>query len=65
MNLFFLSWRTTVLGILTALAALFGSLVSELDGNTETVADWSQTFALVAAAIGLLFAKDSNASSTK
>lgn len=44
------SWKTTALGIVTALAILSGEAKAALDDDTKTVPNWE----LVAAALGAL-----------
>jgi hypothetical protein len=53
------NWKTTaaaLLGLLS-LAAMQGQAM--LDGNPETVANWSLVIPAAMACIGLIFAKDS------
>ena len=51
------SWKTTVSGILTAVVAVSSAVIATLNGGSP---DWTATIAAITAAIGLLFAKDSN-----
>ena len=55
------SWKTTWCGILAALAAGITLVaIPILDNDPATVADWGTFMATLAAAIGLLFARDNN-----
>jgi hypothetical protein len=51
------SYKTTILGICTALVAVIGAVVGLLNG---TPVDWTAVIAAVMAGIGLLKAKDSD-----
>tara|TARA_B100000700_G_C14681645_1_gene685641 strand:- start:557 stop:721 length:165 start_codon:yes stop_codon:yes gene_type:complete len=51
------SWKTTISGILTAVVAVSSAVIATLNGGSP---DWTATIAAITAAIGLLFAKDSN-----
>ena len=54
-----MSWKTTLLGIASAVAA-FCTLVAvpSLDADTLTVPDWTSFGATLLAAVGLIMAKD-------
>ena len=54
------SWKTTSLGIATALVPLLNAFVALLDDNTATNPDWVAVVAAVTGGLGLIFAKDSN-----
>lgn len=56
------SWKTTVVGVLLALAAVIQDVVSVLDDDALTNPDWNKTITLVAAAIALLLARDADKS---
>ena len=51
------SWKTPISGILTAVVAVSSAVIATLNGETP---DWTATIAAITAAIGLLFARDSN-----
>lgn len=57
------SWRTTLLGVGAALTALGDAMTATLDQDAATVADWTMVAAVVAAAIGLIVARDNGVSS--
>jgi len=57
------SWKTTVLGISTILAAVCNVVSLLLDGNVNTNPDWTTTIAAVTSGFGLIFARDNNVSS--
>jgi len=57
------SWRTTVTGVLSIVAALATVLMAELDGDPTTMADWGTAAAAVIAGIGLLAARDNQVTS--
>jgi len=58
------SWKTTTCGILAAVAAGITLVaVPLLDEDPATVANWGAFGATLAAAIGLLFARDNDKSS--
>jgi hypothetical protein len=54
------NWKTTVAALLglLSLAAMQGQAM--LDGNPETVANWSMVVPAAIACVGLIFAKDSS-----
>ena len=54
------SWKTTTAAILLAVSAITESLSAILDDNASTEPDWSLTAALVIAAVGMLFARDAD-----
>lgn len=55
--------KTTLAGVVAALAALFAAIHAQIDTNPETVANWPETVAIMAAALGLAFARDFNITS--
>ena len=58
------SWKTTACGILAALAAGITLVaIPVLDGDPATTANWGAFGATLAAAVGLLFARDNNRTS--
>jgi hypothetical protein len=58
------SWKTTVCGILAALAGGITLVaIPILDNDPATVANWGAFGAALAAAFGLLFARDNDKSS--
>lgn len=58
------SWKTTVCGILAALAGGITLVaIPILDNDPATVANWGAFGAALAAAVGLLFARDNDKSS--
>ncbi len=58
------SWKTTVCGILTVLAAAITLVaVPLLDEDPATPANWGAFGASLAAAVGLLFSRDNDKSS--
>lgn len=57
------SWRTTVIGVVAGLAIIFGELNNLLDNSPETVFNWQNLVAgLAALGIGW-FARDKGVSS--
>jgi hypothetical protein len=58
------NWKTSLGGIVTALAALFGAVKALTDGDPATVPDWNVVITALAAACGLFFAKDYDVSGT-
>ena len=57
------SWKTTVAGIAGVVAAIASAIQAQFDGNPATVPDWGLVGALLATAIGLLFARDNDKTS--
>lgn len=55
------SWRTTVLGITTVLAALAGILQAVLDNDPATNPDMTVAMAAILSGVGLIFARDAKA----
>lgn len=49
--------KTTIAGVATAIVAVSHALIELYNGGTP---DWATTIAAVTAALGLLFAKDSD-----
>lgn len=58
-----MSWKTTLLGICTILAALAGAGKAILDGDPSTNADPATIIAAITAGVGLIAARDNNKSS--
>lgn len=54
------SRNTTIAAALVAASALLAAIAAEVDGNSDTVAQWGQVIPMVIAAVGLFFAKDSD-----
>ena len=52
------SWRTTVLGVLAVLGAVFAAAKALLDGDPITNPDWAVLWAAIMAGIGLIKARD-------
>lgn len=59
------SWRTTVLGITTILAALASVAQAIADNDPATNPDFTVAIAAIMSGIGLIFARDNNVSSEK
>jgi hypothetical protein len=57
------SIKTTVLGIVSILAAICGAATALLDGNAATNVDWATVSAAIAAGWGLIMARDNNKTS--
>jgi hypothetical protein len=57
------SWKTTTVAILLAIDAVGHAGMALLDGDPTTNPEWSTVVALVVAAVGLLFARDSDKTS--
>jgi hypothetical protein len=54
-----MSWKTTLLGVASALAGLCTLVAAPyLDADVTTVPDWTAFGAVLLAAIGLVMAKD-------
>lgn len=59
-----MSWKTTLCGILAALAACITLVaVPLLDNDPATTANWTGAVAAIVAAIGLIMARDNDKSS--
>jgi hypothetical protein len=58
------SWKTTVTGILVAASAWIEAIQKILDSDPATNPDWTIVFALTLAAIGLIFSRDADKTST-
>jgi hypothetical protein len=54
------SWKTTALGILTVLGALSAAGLALLDGDPETVPNWTAVGTAITAGVGLIFARDND-----
>ena len=54
------NWKTTLLGILTLLAAITAAGKALLDGDPATNPDWGAVSAAATAGLGLIYAKDKN-----
>lgn len=50
--------KTTALGVLAFLAALFGSLEAQFDASPETVPQWATVVSALMVAIALFSARD-------
>jgi len=59
------SWKTTLAGIAATIAAIALAISHQFDADPTTVADWGAVFTVVAAGVGLLFARDNDKSSEK
>jgi hypothetical protein len=57
------SWKTTIAACLLALDAIGHAATAVFDTDPLTNPDWNMTYVAVIAAIGLLFARDSDKSS--
>ena len=57
------SWRTTTLGIIGGLTALFGAAQAYLDTDPATTPDWTALIAAITMSVGLIFARDNKVSS--
>ena len=57
------SWKTTVLGIASALVAIGNAAIAYLDGDPATTVDMGVTIAAIMAALGCFFARDNDKSS--
>lgn len=55
------SWRTTVLGITTILAAVAGIVQATLDSDPATNPDMTVAMAAILSGLGLIFARDAKA----
>ena len=55
------SWRTTVLGITTILAAIAGLVQAFLDNDPNTNPDMTVAAAAILSGLGLIFARDAKA----
>jgi anti-sigma-K factor RskA len=56
------SWRTTVLGITTIVAAVAGIVQATLDSDPATNPDMTVAVAAILSGLGLIFARDAKAS---
>lgn len=54
------SWKTTAAGIASAVAALANAASAWLDNDPATNPDWVLVGSVLAAAVGLLWARDNN-----
>ena len=59
------SIKTTILGVLSILSAVSGSVTALLDADPLTNPDWTVVAAAVSAGIGLIMARDNSVSSEK
>lgn len=57
------SWKTTLAGIAAIIGAIALAISHQFDADPTTIADWGAVFTVVAAGVGLLFARDNNRSS--
>jgi hypothetical protein len=55
------SWRTTVLGITTIIAAVAGLVQALLDADPSTNPDMTVAAAAILSGLGLIFARDAKA----
>ena len=55
------SWRTTVLGITTIIAAVAGLVQAMLDADPSTNPDMTVAVAAILSGLGLIFARDAKA----
>ena len=53
-----MSWRTTILGVCTILAALSAAGKALLDGDPTTTVDPATLIAAITAGVGLIMARD-------
>jgi hypothetical protein len=58
-----MSWRTTVTGIITIVAAVLTAAKLLIDGDPMTNPDWTMTLAAIAAGWGLIHARDNKVTS--
>lgn len=59
------SWKTTLTGIITLLAAIFWAVGEYLQVQPPVITDLSGAVAAVTAAIGLIFARDHSSNELK
>jgi hypothetical protein len=57
------SWRTSLAGLGTILAAVGVAVTALTDGDPATIPDWGIVITAVIAGIGLFLARDNNVSS--
>ena len=57
------SWKTTIAAILAAVIAILSVVVAIVDGDPSTVPNWAAAGTAIAAAVGLLFARDNDKTS--
>ena len=53
------NWRTTMAACIVALTAIGDAVQALIDSDPATTPNWNLVIALVVAALGLLFARDS------
>jgi hypothetical protein len=54
------SWKTTAAACCAAVGAIMAALAAQWDGDPTTTPEWGIVVPMVIAAIGLLFARDSD-----
>lgn len=57
------SWKTTIAGIAAAIATIASAVGATFDNDPSTVADWGIVTAALAAAYGLIKARDNDKTS--
>jgi len=57
--------KTTIIAICAAVAAIAGAVTAITDGDPATNPDWAILAAVIATAIGLLFARDADKTSAQ
>jgi hypothetical protein len=57
------SWRTTIAGVASIVAAVATALVAILDNDPLTVPDWTALGAMIALGLGLVAARDNKVTS--
>lgn len=57
------SWKTTMFGAASILAAISNAVVALTDGMDTTNPDWMVVITAITAGIGLIFSRDNNKSS--
>lgn len=58
-----MSWKTTLAGVCTVLAAISAAGKMMLDNDPATNPDWTLAIGAVTAGLGLIFARDNNKTS--
>ncbi len=57
------SWKTTVAGVASIVAAVAFAIANQFDANPATVADWGAVIAALSAGVGLVLARDNDRTS--